>query len=314
VVKFGLLLSVKGTQEVAVKMLKQRSGKVEFSREDRVKFYQEAVIVSQFDHLNVVSLFGVMVGKTPSMVLEYMSRGNLSKYLNKVKRMRQREKVDAVSREMQAVFLKMARDILAGMCYLASLKFVHRDLAARNILLDDNDGDLICKISDFGLSRHFLKDEEYYTSHGGHIPVKWTAPEALTFKKYSTQSDVWSYGILLWEIWSFGKQPYENWSHERVLKEVCEKHYRLPAPDAVPTLLLYRLMVDCWHPDKAQRPTFSNLKFFLNYDDERILGKVHTKRSQRSRANTFSSEDGDATLKTTSQPPTVEEETQQNTY
>ena len=229
------------------------------------------------------------------MVLEYMSRGNLSKYLSKVRRIRHREGVATVSREMQCVFLKMARDIVHGMCYLASFKFVHRDLAARNILLAENKGDLICKISDFGLSRHFIKDEDYYTSHGGHIPIKWTAPEALTLKKYSTASDVWSYAIVLWEIWSFGQQPYDTWSNEKVQREVCDKAYRLPAPDAIPSLL-YRLMVDCWHPDKSQRPTFPKLRYCLSHSDSSILGKGCSKRSERSRSNTFSSEDGESAL------------------
>lgn len=294
VVKHGILYSVKGSQDVAIKMLKQRSSN-ELSKEDRIKFYQESVIVSQFDHKNIVAFFGVLVSNQPCMVLEYMSRGNLHKYLNKVRRIRQREGIETISLEMQSVFLKMARDIVNGMCYLASFKFVHRDLAARNILLAENEGDLICKISDFGLSRHFIKDERYYTSQGGHIPVKWTSPEALMFKKYSTQSDVWSYGIVLWEIWSFGQQPYENWSNEKVCEKVCNKAYRLAAPDAVPSLV-YHLMIDCWCPDKSQRPTFPKLRFCLSHSDKRIIGKGYSKRSERCRPSTFSNEEAELPL------------------
>lgn len=318
VVKHGTLHSVKGTKDVAIKMLKERSG-TEISKEDRVKFYQEAVIVSQFDHHNVVALFGIMVSKTPCMVLEYMPRGNLSKYLGKVCRIRKREGITDISREMQCVFLKMARDIVDGMCYLASLKFVHRDLAARNILLDEYDGDLICKISDFGLSRHFIKDNEYYTSRGGNIPIRWTAPEAIMSRKYSTQSDVWSYAIVLWEIWSFGTQPYENWSNEKVIREVCEKGYRLPPPEAIPSVL-HRLMVDCWSDNKSYRPTFSKLRFCLNYPVDRLLGKEDSdnnnnnnrnqgKRTDRIESYSVSSENGDLPIYENEGSPTSAQHT-----
>eukprot|EP00111_Clytia_hemisphaerica_P024315 TCONS_00071709-protein len=280
-VKLGDLYSTYGTSKVAVKMLKSRPG-TQITQCDRVKFYQEAAIMSQFENDNVIALFGVLVGKRPCMVIEHMARGNLWKYLNMIRRAREKENVTDISRKLHGLFLQMARDIASGMTYLASLDFVHRDLACRNILLDNK---WRCKISDFGLSRHFLKDDHYYTSKGGQIPVKWTAPEALNYKRYSTKSDVWSFGIVLWEIWSLGKRPYGNWDNDRVLKEVCENKYRLPSPEQTP-ILIYRLMLDCWCNDKNDRPNFSKILYCLKHKDDQILGSK--KRIERTRSITFS--------------------------
>ena len=146
------------------------------------------------------------------------------------------------------------------MQYLSSRGFVHRDLAARNILVSKKN---ICKVADFGMSRD-LEDEKYYVSRGGMVPVKWTAPEAILYKKYSTASDVWSYGCLLYEIWSVGHTPYETYANV----EVCDHTYsskkndiiyyikfqvikyinsgkRLPPPPGCPRVI-YNGMISCW--------------------------------------------------------------------
>lgn len=280
-VKLGKFYSTYGNSNVAVKILKQRAG-IKVSQNDRVKFYQEAAIMSQFDHQNVITLFGVIVGDLPCMVLEHMGRGNLWKYLNCIRRLREKNDVTEISPRLHGLFLSMARDIASGMTYLASLNFVHRDLASRNILLDSKYN---CKISDFGLSRHFLKDDHYYTSKGGKIPVKWTAPEALNYKKYSTKSDIWSFGIVLWEIWSLGKRPYGEWDNDKVLKEVCEHDYRLTSPDQTP-ILIYRLMIDCWKTNKNDRPNFNQIAYCLAHKDDQILGS--RRKVERTRSITFS--------------------------
>jgi len=190
-----------------------------------------------------------------------------------------------VDRNMQKTFLRMAREIAAGMTYLSGMQFVHRDLAARNILLDDN---MVCKIGDFGLSRDLIGCN-HYISQGGHIPVKWTSPEALSFRRYSSASDVWSFGVLLYEIWSVGKKPYENWSNDEVIENVCNKGYRLPPPSDCPRVI-YHLMIDCWHPEESSRPKFSQIKYCLAQRDERLLGRQHDVRQRSATLNEISCE------------------------
>ncbi|XP_040206045.1 ephrin type-A receptor 7 isoform X3 [Rana temporaria] len=154
----------------------------------------------------------------------------------------------------------MLRGIAAGMRYLADMGYVHRDLAARNILVNSN---LVCKVSDFGLSRVIDDDADaVYTTTGGKIPVRWTAPEAIQYRKFTSASDVWGYGIVMWEVMSYGERPYWDMSNQDVIKAI-EEGYRLPAPMDCPACL-HQLMLDCWQKERGERPKFEQIVGILD--------------------------------------------------
>lgn len=230
--------------DVAIKTLKPGS-----SEKARCDFLTEASIMGQFDHPNVIYLQGVVTRSNPVMIItEYMENGSLDTFLR------------ANDGKFQTVqLIGMLRGIAAGMNYLSDMNYVHRDLAARNVLVNSQ---LVCKIADFGLSREIENACDAYTTRGGKIPVRWTAPEAIAFRKFTSTSDVWSYGVVLWEVMSYGERPYWNWSNQDVIKSI-EKGYRLPAPMDCPEAL-YQLMLDCWQKQRTHRPTFSSIVLTLD--------------------------------------------------
>ncbi|XP_064396494.1 RAF proto-oncogene serine/threonine-protein kinase-like isoform X2 [Halichondria panicea] len=252
----GVWQSPGGAMEVAIKTNQSKD------EEDKVKFLQEAAIMGQFRHPNVVKLYGVVtVGEPVMIVLDLLSNGDLRHFLIKM----QPESGEMVPSNTPKLLLKFCQQISSGMDYLARKAFVHRDLAARNILVSE---DKVCKISDFGMSRD-LMDESYYVSQGGKIPVKWTAPEALNFKKYSVASDVWSFGCVMYEIWSLGHKPFEDSSNVETIKMV-DKGVRLPPPPGCPREL-YKLMIECWHSETSRRPSFHQLVEMLSQADFELL-------------------------------------------
>ncbi|XP_054474817.1 ephrin type-A receptor 7 isoform X6 [Anoplopoma fimbria] len=240
-----LKLPGKRDASVAIKTLK-----VGYTEKQRRDFLCEASIMGQFDHPNVVHLEGVVTrGKPVMIVIEYMENGSLDGFLRKH---------DGQFTVIQLV--GMLRGIAAGMRYLSDMGYVHRDLAARNILVNSN---LVCKVSDFGLSRVIDDDPEaVYTTTGGKIPVRWTAPEAIQYRKFTSASDVWSYGIVMWEVMSYGERPYWDMSNQDVIKAI-EEGYRLPAPMDCPPGL-HQLMLDCWQKDRAERPKFDQIVGILD--------------------------------------------------
>ncbi|XP_030041729.1 ephrin type-A receptor 8-like [Microcaecilia unicolor] len=230
---------------VAIKTLK--AGYTEKQRRD---FLSEASIMAQFDHPNVIHLEGVVTrSRLVMIVTEYMENGSLDSFLR--------------SHDGQFTIIQLVailRGIGSGMRYLADLGYVHRDLAARNILVNSN---LVCKVSDFGLSRVLEDDPDAaYTTTGGKIPIRWTAPEAITFRKFSSASDVWSFGVVMWEVLAYGERPYWNMTNQDVINSV-EEGYRLPAPMGCPSAL-HQLMLDCWQRNRNERPRFSQIVSILD--------------------------------------------------
>ncbi|XP_061446673.1 ephrin type-A receptor 5 isoform X13 [Rhineura floridana] len=240
-------LKLPGKRElpVAIKTLK-----VGYTEKQRRDFLGEASIMGQFDHPNIIHLEGVVTKSKPVMIVtEYMENGSLDTFL---------KKNDGQFTVIQLV--GMLRGIASGMKYLSDMGYVHRDLAARNILINSN---LVCKVSDFGLSRILEDDPEAaYTTRGGKIPIRWTAPEAIAFRKFTSASDVWSYGIVMWEVVSYGERPYWEMTNQDVIKAV-EEGYRLPSPMDCPAAL-YQLMLDCWQKERNSRPKFDEIVCMLD--------------------------------------------------
>ncbi|NWU86621.1 FES kinase, partial [Onychorhynchus coronatus] len=210
----------------------------------KAKFLQEARILKQYRHPNIVRLIGVCTQKQPIyIVMELVQGGDFLSFLrSEGPHLRVKELV------------RMTENAAAGMEYLESKHCIHRDLAARNCLVTERN---TLKISDFGMSRE--EEDGIYASTGGmkQIPVKWTAPEALNYGRYSSESDVWSFGILLWEAFSLGAVPYANLSNQQT-REAVEQGVRLDPPEQCPEEV-YQLMQRCWEYDPHKRPSFSTI-------------------------------------------------------
>uniref|UniRef100_A0A665TWJ8 non-specific protein-tyrosine kinase n=1 Tax=Echeneis naucrates TaxID=173247 RepID=A0A665TWJ8_ECHNA len=224
---------------VAVKTCKE-----DLPPELKIRFLSEARILKQYDHPNIVKLIGVCTQRQPIyIVMELVPGGDFLSFL--------RKKKDELKTKQ---LIRFAVDAAAGMAYLESKNCIHRDLAARNCLVGE--GSLL-KISDFGMSRQ--EDDGVYSSSGlKQIPIKWTAPEALNYGRYSSESDVWSYGILLWETFSLGVCPYPGMTNQQAREQV-EKGYRMACPQRCPDDV-YKVMQRCWQYNPEDRPKFSELQ------------------------------------------------------
>ncbi|XP_023605228.1 tyrosine-protein kinase Fer isoform X2 [Myotis lucifugus] len=230
---------LKDKTAVAVKTCKE-----DLPQELKIKFLQEAKILKQYDHPNIVKLIGVCTQRQPIyIIMELIPGGDFLSYL--------RKKKDELKTKQ---LVKFSLDAASGMSYLESKKCIHRDLAARNCLVGENN---VLKISDFGMSRQ--EDGGVYSSSGlKQIPIKWTAPEALNYGRYSSESDVWSFGILLWETFSLGVCPYPGMTNQQAREQV-ERGYRMSAPQYCPDEI-FKIMMRCWDYKPENRPTFSELQ------------------------------------------------------
>ncbi|XP_043118667.1 proto-oncogene tyrosine-protein kinase ROS isoform X2 [Puntigrus tetrazona] len=237
---------------VAVKTLRQDATDYE-----KTEFLKEAYLMSQFNHPNILRLLGVCLLNEPHyLILELMEGGDLRSYLRGARpAANHKERLNLTS------LLDISLDVATGCAYLERMHFVHRDIAARNCLVSVRsytNPERVIKIGDFGLARDVYKNDYYRKKGEGLLPVRWMSPESLTDGIFNKYSDVWAFGVLLWEIMTLGKLPYPTYTNHEVLSHISTDA-RLPSPAGCP-LRLYNLMMSCWSKEPAERPNFQYLE------------------------------------------------------
>ncbi|XP_061751814.1 tyrosine-protein kinase receptor isoform X1 [Nerophis ophidion] len=229
------------------------------SEQDEMDFLMEALIMSKFNHENIVRCIGVSLNILPRFILlELMTGGDMKTFLRKNRP--QRGQIPPLSMHE---LLQMARDIARGCRYLEENHFIHRDIAARNCLLTCPGPERVAKIGDFGMARDIYR-ASYYRK-GGHamLPVKWMPPEAFMEGIFTCKTDTWSFGVLLWEILSLGYMPYPCKTNQEVLEFVTSGG-RMNPPEGCPGPV-YRIMTQCWQHCPEHRPNFSTILERINY-------------------------------------------------
>lgn len=264
---------------VAVKTLK------EDSNAGIEAFVNEAKLMFGFNHQNIVKILGVSMTQTPYyLIFEYMDKGDLAKFLRENASSLQRRCMDPANRPRSRTESTLSDDpamlnteqladickqIAEGMNYLSKLNYVHRDLACRNCLVQSLPEDMthtasrvLVKIGDFGLS-HNLYSKDYYRVRGQAVlPIRWMSPEAIIYGKFSTAGDVWSFGVVMWEVFTFGLQPYYGQSNEEVMDNVRKGKLLSKPSDCSPRL--YTIMTECWQRDDHTRPSFAEILGYLD--------------------------------------------------
>ncbi|XP_068734081.1 tyrosine-protein kinase SRK3-like isoform X1 [Montipora capricornis] len=247
---------IEGTIAVAIKMLKANAQEME--KKDLLSELE--VMKTLKPHPHVIKLLGCVTISDPILVIiEYVPYGDLLGYLRKSRGLHdtyfKNPDVKPETNLSSLQLMKISWQIADGMSYLSSRNIIHRDLAARNVLVGEGE---TCKVTDFGMARDVHVESVYEKKSKGRIPVKWTAFEALMHGRYTTKSDVWSFGVVLYEIFTIGGSPYPRINGRRIM-ELLNEGYRMPKPNHVAETL-YQLMLNCWQQEPHDRPTFEQLR------------------------------------------------------
>ncbi|XP_040210969.1 focal adhesion kinase 1 isoform X18 [Rana temporaria] len=232
----------------------------------REKFLQEALTMRQFDHPHIVKLIGVITENPVWIIMELCTLGELRSFLQ----------VRKYNLDLASLIL-YAYQLSTALAYLESKRFVHRDIAARNVLVSSTD---CVKLGDFGLSR-YMEDSTYYKASKGKLPIKWMAPESINFRRFTSASDVWMFGVCMWEILMYGVKPFQGVKNNDVIGRI-ENGERLPMPTNCPPTL-YSLMTKCWAYDPSRRPRFTELKTQLStiLEEEKIQQEERMRMESR---------------------------------
>lgn len=214
-------------------------------------------------HPHVIKLLGCVTESDPLLVIiEHIPYGDLLGYLRKSRNVDDDNYNDPNVKPRTSLtsqqLMKFSWQVADGMTYLSSKKIIHRDLAARNILVGEREK---CKVTDFGMARHVGRENTYQWKTERGVPTKWTAFEALQYGRYTMKSDVWSFGIVLYEVFTIGGSPYPGLDGQQVIK-LLQRGHRMPRPPHVDDAL-YKIMQDCWQEDPNDRPTFEKLRKVL---------------------------------------------------
>ncbi|XP_067128351.1 LOW QUALITY PROTEIN: focal adhesion kinase 1-like [Centruroides vittatus] len=253
--------------------------KVESEESVGEKFLEEAYIMQQFDHPHIIKLIGICSESPIWIVMELAKHGEMRAYLQN-----NQHRLDL------SILILYAYQLSTALSYLESRKFVHRDIAARNVLVSAHD---CVKLGDFGLSR-WVEDQSYYKASKGKLPIKWMAPESINFRRFTTASDVWMFGVCMWEILMMGVKPFQGVKNNDVIGRI-ENGERLPLPSHCPPRL-YSLMSQCWSYEPSKRPSFKEIKHVLREileEERRQMEDVMRRDNRRVQAMSWGSSGSD---------------------